>query len=86
MELEFTAQFDADRRNLTQILFKKHSQIDFSLPKKFIKFGHVISMLDLHSFIESIQLQQCMKSGHDISVGDRIAVFGSSHILAWSCA
>lgn len=80
-----TAQFDADRRNLTQIFFKIDISIAANLTQKYMKSRRVISMTYVHSFIESIRRQKYVELGNAISISNRIAVFGLPHRIAWSC-
>ena len=83
--MKFTAQFDADRRNLTPSFFKNTISIYTNLTQKYVIQNHVISMTDLHSFIECVLCQKYVESSNAILVGGYDVVFGLPSVITWRC-
>jgi len=82
--MKFTAQSDADRRNVTPITLKNGVFIHTNSAQNCIISKHVISVSYLHSFIESVLSQQYMESENVISTGNHGATCVLTHGITWS--
>ena len=83
--MEFTAQSDASRRNVTSLILKNDISINANSAQNCIISEHVISVSYLHSFIESVLSLQDMESENTISTGHPETMSGLTHIITWSC-
>jgi len=82
--MKFTAQSDADRRNVTPITLKNGVFIHTNSAQNCIISKHVISVSYLHSFIESVLSPQYMESKNVIPTGNPDTISGLTHIITWS--
>jgi len=82
--MEFTAQTDTDRRNLTSLLPKNQDFINTNSAQNWILSTHVISVSYLHSFIECVKCTKDVKTEFTITVTGDHEEFGLPYIVTWS--
>lgn len=81
--MEFTAQCDASRRNVTSITLKNGLDIYAKSAQNHIISTHVISVPYLHSFIECVKCKKDVKTETIAAMGNH-EVFGLPYIVTWS--
>lgn len=82
--MEYIAQYDASRRNVTSITLKNGLDIYAKSAQNHIISTHVISVSYLHSFIECVKCKKDVKTETVTATGNHDEVFGLPYIVTWS--
>ena len=82
--MEYIAQYDASRRNVTSITLENGLDIYTKSAQDYIISTHVISVSYLHSFIECVKCKKDVKTETVTATGNHDEVFGLPYIVTWS--